>query len=78
MYPNTLAAKSPDADLLREMIALAARRLMHMAAATGAGLGEWDPLRLAQRNGLFSPMNAGSIARSRSMVADGLVDRKWP
>ena len=40
-----LVEKSSDADLLREMIALAAERL------TGADYGERSPERLAQPNG---------------------------
>jgi putative transposase len=50
---RTLVEKSSDADLLREMIGFAAERLMEMevGAATGAGYGEKNPLRLVQRNG---------------------------
>src|SRR6187455_1056039 len=53
MSLKTLVEKTPDADLLREMIGFAAQRLMELevGAATGAGYGEKDPLRLAQRNG---------------------------
>src|ERR1043166_6602570 len=50
---RTLVEKSSDVDLLREMIGFAAERLMEMevGAATGAGFGEKNPLRLVQRNG---------------------------
>jgi putative transposase len=45
--------RSPDADLLREMIGFPAERLMELevGAATGAAYGEKDPARRAQRNG---------------------------
>src|SRR5919197_980831 len=50
---RTLVEKSSDADLLREMIGFAAERLMEMevGAATGAGYGEKNPLRLGPRQG---------------------------
>jgi putative transposase len=53
MSLRTLVEKAPDADILREMIAFAAERLMELevGALTGAPYGEKDPGRLAQRNG---------------------------
>jgi putative transposase len=53
MNLKTLIEKTSDADLLREMIGFAAERLMELevGAATGAGYGEKNPLRLNQRNG---------------------------
>ena len=53
MSLRTFVEKTPDADLLREMISFAAERLMELevGAATGAGYGEKNPLRQAQRNG---------------------------
>jgi putative transposase len=45
--------KTSDSDMLREMIGFAAEKLMELEveARTGAGYGEKDPARLAQRNG---------------------------
>jgi len=50
---RTLLEKSPDADLLREMIGFAAQRLMELEveSLTGAAHGERSPGRINYRNG---------------------------
>src|SRR5215831_14652080 len=50
---RALVEKTPDADLLREMIGFAAHRLMELEVEglTGATYGEKNQERLVQRNG---------------------------
>lgn len=75
-----LIEKSADAELLREMIGFAAEKLMalQVGTRTGAGYGEKNGFRLAQRNGYrdqdwenraeFSTVGSGVRLGSLSIV----------
>ena len=71
-----LLEKSPDADLLREIIGFGAQRLMELEVGglTGAGFGEKSPERLAQRNGypdLDWETRAGTVELRIPQAAEG-------
>src|SRR3981081_2355095 len=63
MNLRTLVEKTPDADLLREMIGFAAQRLMELEVGglTGAAYGEKAPERLRPRHG-YPDRGAGTRA----------------
>lgn len=61
MHLRSMVEKTPDADILRDMIAFAAERLMEMEVGnlTGTGYGEKSPTRLAHRH---------VVGRARHMI----------
>lgn len=89
MNLRALVEKTPDSDLLREMIGFAAERLMELevGAATGAAYGEKNPLRTAQRNGYRerdwrrgpAPSSCASPSSGRAPTSPVFSNRAaWP
>ncbi len=70
MNLRSFAPKSADADLLCEMIGFAAEKLMalEVGAKTGAGYGEKNVFRFAQRNG-YRDRDWGDTSGNRRVFA---------
>jgi putative transposase len=78
MNVRALIEKTPDADLLREVIGFAAQRLMELEveSLTGAGYGEKCAERSVQRNGYRDrdwETRAGTVELRIAKAAHGLL-----
>ena len=78
-----LVEKQADGDLVREMLAFAAERIMEaeIEARTGAAKGARTPMREVQRNGYrdrdWDTRPGGSLWRSRSSGRAAIFPASW-
>jgi hypothetical protein len=78
MNLRTIVEKAPDADVLRDMIAFAAERLMEIEvnARTGAGFGERSADRLVQRRYHDVPYGRGGRPIWEDAHGSGSIDER--